>query len=111
VPETPPFNQPGLRQIGPREYEAVIVAQVWNWNPREIRVPAGSKVNFVIASRDVTHGLLIDGTTVNTMILPGQISRMAYTFERPREYLMVCHEYCGAGHHTMSGRVIVEGGR
>lgn len=111
VAATPPFNQPGVRQIGPREYEVVMVAQVWSWNPREIRVPAGSKVNFVLASRDVTHGLLIDGTTVNVMVLPGEISRVSHVFDRPGEYLMVCQEYCGTGHHLMSGRVVVEGGR
>lgn len=111
VLQTAPFTQPGLRQTGPNEYEAAIVAQVWNWNPRELHVPAGSKVSFVIASRDVTHGFLIDGTTVNVMVLPGQVSRATYTFERPGEYLIVCQEYCGSGHHLMSGRVIVEGGR
>jgi cytochrome c oxidase subunit II len=29
-------------------------------------------------------------------------------FDRPGEYPMICHEYCGIAHHTMSGKIIVE---
>jgi cytochrome c oxidase subunit II len=30
------------------------------------------------------------------------------TFSRPGEYLLLCHEYCGRLHHTMSGKVVVK---
>lgn len=110
VTQTAPFNQPGVRQIGPNLYEAVMIAKAWTWNPAEIRVPAGARVNFILTSVDVVHGLLIDGTTVNVMALPGQITRVSHTFDKPGEHLLVCQEYCGTGHHTMSGRVIVGGG-
>ena len=33
------------------------------------------------------------------------------TFETPGEYLVVCNEYCGLGHHLMQGKVIVEAAR
>src|SRR5690606_14469144 len=33
VTTTAPFDQPGLRQIGPDEYEAVIVARAWVFDP------------------------------------------------------------------------------
>jgi cytochrome c oxidase subunit 2 len=41
------------------------------------------------------------------MVIPGQVSRVTATFDKPGEYLIVCHEYCGAGHHVMFGKVIV----
>jgi cytochrome c oxidase subunit II len=31
-------------------------------------------------------------------------------FDKPGEYLFACHEFCGAAHHTMAGRVIIEEG-
>jgi len=42
------------------------------------------------------------------MLLPGQIARVTTRFDRPGEYPMFCHEYCGIAHHTMWGKVIVE---
>jgi cytochrome c oxidase subunit 2 len=108
VYRTPPFNQPGVRQTGPNQYEVVVVAQAWAFIPAEIRVPAGAEVTITSTSVDIIHGLAVAGTRVNMMLLPGQISRNTYRFDRPGEYLLLCHEYCGTGHHTMSGKLIVE---
>lgn len=109
VAETPPFNQPGVLQVGPGRYEVRMVAGIWVFTPNEIRVPAGSTVTFVATSRDVVHGLFIRGANVNVMLLPGQVARVTTRFERPGEYPFLCHEYCGIAHHTMWGKVIVEG--
>ena len=103
-----PFDSPGVREVGPGRYEVVLLGSAWSWNPAEIRIPAGSEVTFLAASTDVIHGLHIDGTRVNMMLIPGQISRNTYRFDTPGEHLLICHEYCGAGHHLMSGRVVVE---
>lgn len=105
---SPPFDQPGLRQLAPGRYEAVIVAQTWQFTPNEIRVPAGSTVTFIATSKDVIHGFKIENTDVNMMLLPGQISRLTTRFNTPGEYLFICQEYCGVGHHLMFGKVIVE---
>jgi cytochrome c oxidase subunit 2 len=105
---TPPFDKPGVVETAPGTYHATLVAQVWFFEPKEIRVPVGSEVTFEATSRDVIHGLRIQGTNVNLMIVPGQVSRATARFDRPGEYLVVCHEYCGLGHHTMAGKVIVE---
>lgn len=104
---TAPFDQPGLRELAPGKYEAAMVAQVFLFTPNEIEVPVGSEVTFVLTSRDVVHGFKIVGTPVNMMVVPGQISKMTVTFTEPGEYLVVCHEYCGGGHHAMSGKIIV----
>ena len=105
---TAPFDKPGVVQIAPGRYEVRLVAQIWTFMPSEIRVPAGSTVSFVATSRDVVHGLFIPQTNVNVMLLPGQVARVTTRFDRPGEYLVVCHEYCGIAHHTMAGKVIVE---
>jgi cytochrome c oxidase subunit 2 len=105
---TAPFNQPGIVEVGPGEYEVRMVAGIWVFTPNEIRVPAGSTVTFVATSRDVVHGLFIPRANVNTMLLPGQVARITTRFDRPGEYPFFCHEYCGIAHHTMWGKVIVE---
>ncbi|MEX2531925.1 MAG: cytochrome c oxidase subunit II [Gemmatimonadota bacterium] len=108
VRQTAPFDAPGLREIGEGRYEAVFIGMAWGYEPREITVPAGSEVTFIATSTDVIHGFHIEGTRVNFMLLPGQIGKATYTFREPREHLIICHEYCGAGHHLMYARVIVE---
>jgi cytochrome c oxidase subunit 2 len=42
------------------------------------------------------------------MLVPGYISQFTTVFDTPGDYLLVCHEFCGNGHHAMHGRVIVD---
>jgi len=106
--ETPPFNTPGVHKTGDNQYEVVIVAMAWAFMPAEIRVPRNAEITFTATSVDVIHGFEIARTRVNMMLIPGQVGRLTHVFREPGEYLLICHEYCGMGHHTMSGKVIVE---
>lgn len=106
---TAPFDQPGLRQIGPGEYEVVLVAQTWSFaGSEELRVPAGSTVHFKVTSRDVIHGFYIRDVLVNSMVIPGQVTEVTAKFDEAGTYQILCHEYCGLGHHLMASLVTVE---
>lgn len=107
IASTPPFDRPGVRQVGPNRYEAVIVGRIWSFTPARIEIPAGADVTFTMTSADVIHGFYIERTRVNMMMIPGQVAQNRYRFERPGEYAILCHEYCGVGHHTMQARVVV----
>lgn len=106
--QTPPFDAPGLREIAPGRYELVLLAQAWTFTPAEVRIPAGSEVTIIATTLDVIHGIHIEHTRVNMMLIPGQVAYNTYRFDTPGEHLLVCHEYCGAGHHFMFGKVVVE---
>ena len=97
-----------VRELAPGKYEAYLLAQTWVFQPNEIRVPAGSEITFYITSKDVQHGFHLSGTNINMMVLPGQVSTLKATFDEPGEYNFICHEYCGVGHQTMYGRLVVE---
>jgi cytochrome c oxidase subunit 2 len=103
------IGQPVLLPDGTVEVQ--IAAVMFAFAPNEIRVPAGRRIRFRLTSADVTHGFMIPGTNVNTMLVPGYISQFTTVFTRPGDYLIVCHEFCGNGHHIMSGRLIVEGAK
>ncbi len=105
--EQPPFDKPGVYELAPEKYQVIMIARAWQFNPAKIEVPVGSEVTFRITSVDVTHGLLLDGTNVNVMIIPGQVSEMTHTFKKAGTYNFYCHEYCGTGHQAMFGQVIV----
>jgi cytochrome c oxidase subunit 2 len=107
VRTTPPFDDPGVRANDDGGYDVVMRGEMWRFVPAEIVVPAGRKITFIATSPDVIHGLHIENTMVNMMIIPGQIGRNTYTFDEPGEHLIICHEYCGPNHHTMHGMLTV----
>lgn len=104
---TAPFKEPGLRQIGPNEYEAIMIGEVFNYLPSKMTVPEGATVHFIISSPDVVHGFQIPGTNVNAMIIPGEVNHITHKFSSKGSYLILCNEYCGAGHEVMSTTITV----
>src|SRR5262249_40249360 len=82
------------------------------FTPTCLVVPAGKPVTFRLASADVVHGFIVDGTNVNAMVVPGYVTTVHTTFQEPGERLMPCHEFCGVGHQAMWAHVrIVEASR
>jgi cytochrome c oxidase subunit 2 len=108
VRTTPPFDQPGLSQIGPNEYRGAMIAQMFTFLPGNITIPVGSTVHFEVTSPDVVHGLQIPGTNVNMLVVPGHVTQFTYTFKKAGEYLVLCNEYCGTGHQLMMSKIIVQ---
>jgi len=108
VDETAPFDDPGVFEVGQDEYEVVMTLQAFSFTPHEIEIPAGSTVHFTMTSKDVVHGIQIIGTNVNAMVTPGHIQRTTQTFDEPGEYLVICNEYCGAGHQAMATTITVK---
>lgn len=104
---TPPFDEPGMRQVGPDRFEVVMIGRAWGYQPGQLTVPAGAEIVFRITSVDVLHGFSVEGTRLNAMLIPGQITELTYTFREPGEHLIICHEYCGLGHHNMYGEIRV----
>lgn len=103
----PRFAHTGVT-ITARGATVIAVGMMFAFVPNEIHVPAHRPVTFRLTSADVTHGFEIVGTNGNTMLVPGYVSQFTTTFDRPGEYLIVCNEYCGLGHHLMSAKLIVE---
>jgi cytochrome c oxidase subunit 2 len=107
------FTDPRFAKQGVTEtaggVTATVVAMTFAFLPEEMHVPVGRPVTFRITSVDVTHGFEIVGTNANTMVVPGYVSQFTTTFTTPGEYLIVCNEYCGTGHHVMSAKLVVEG--
>jgi cytochrome c oxidase subunit II len=83
------------------------IGQEYSFTPSCILVPRDTAITFRATSADVVHGFLIDGTTINLMLVPGYISNLRARFETLGERLMPCHEFCGVGHEGMWGRIEV----
>ncbi len=102
-----PWADPGVREITPGQFEAYVIAQAWSFNPREIVLPVGAEIDIYVTSVDVQHGFKVTDTNINMMVVPGQVSKLSFTFDEVGDFPYICHEYCGQGHAAMYGTVKV----
>jgi cytochrome c oxidase subunit II len=111
LPECLPFNkaylEPKITQLDDKTFQVYAVAQMWQFQPNQIKIPAGSEVDFYVSSKDVVHGFNISEKNVNLMAIYGNINKTTVKFEKPGIYKITCHEYCGIGHQAMQAEVIV----
>ncbi|MFP5107854.1 cytochrome c oxidase subunit II [Neobacillus sp. C211] len=109
VDQTKPFDKPGLHKVEGKnwDYELVYAAAAFSYNPVKVEVPVGAKIKVIATTKDVVHGFEVAGTNINMMLEPGYVSEYTTTFDKAGEYLIVCNEYCGAGHHLMSSMIEV----
>lgn len=98
-----PFDNPGVHKVSGKDwdYEIVVMASAFLYDPAVLEVPVDSKVKFIATTKDVIHGFEIAQTNVNMMLEPGYVSEYVTTVNKVGEYLIVCNEYCGVGHAQM----------
>lgn len=81
-------------------------AQMWRWSS----VPVLKKnewYTFHLSSLDVCHGFSVQPINMNFMILPGYDYVLRFKPNAAGEYKIICNEFCGIGHQTMIGKIIV----
>lgn len=83
------------------------IGQQYSFTPSCLLLPAQTPITLRATSADVVHGILIQGTNINTMLVPGYISEQLMRFEKTGDYLMPCQEFCSFGHEGMWGKVRV----
>src|SRR5215831_17418702 len=64
------------------------IGQQYSFTPVCTLVPAQTPITLRATSADVVHGILIHGTNVNTMLVPGYVSVQFARFEKTGDYLM-----------------------
>jgi cytochrome c oxidase subunit 2 len=107
VPYDKTYTEPKVTKLDNHTYQVFAVARMWQFEPAQIYIPAGSEVDFYLTSRDVVHGFNISDKNVNLMAVYGNINKTTVKFDKPGVYKITCHEYCGVGHQAMQAEVIV----
>lgn len=102
-----PFQKGELIAHSPTHYEVHYVARMWKFEPEDVTVPEGSTVDIYLSAADVTHGLILLGTNLNLMAVPGVVNYARVKFDKPHVYQLLCHEFCGAGHDRMAAELHV----
>jgi len=102
-----PFQKGELITHSPTHYELHYVARMWKFEPEDVMLPVGSTVDMYVSTVDVTHGLILLGTNLNLMVVPGVVNYARVHFDRPGVYQLLCHEFCGTGHERMTSQLRV----
>jgi len=102
MPESKAFERGSIAKIGEKHYEIHFLAEMWTFEPKRVRVPAGSTLEIYVTSKDVTHGFQIQNTNVNLMAEPGVVTNGRVRITKPGIYPIICHEYCGVAHENMN---------
>jgi len=87
--------------------DAYLLAQMWRFYPI-LKLKKGESYRLHVSSPDLQHGLSIQPMNMNFQILPGYDHVLTITPTQAGEYSVICNEFCGIGHHLMTGKIIVE---
>lgn len=85
-----------------------ITAQNWSFSPSTITVNKGDKVELSIKSVDVNHGFFLSAFNVNKQLKPGETATASFTADKAGSFSFACSVFCGSGHASMSGTLIVK---
>jgi polyferredoxin/plastocyanin len=92
---------------GGREVEVRLMAGKFAFDPPRLTVDAGDRVTFRIRSRDVAHGFTVEGTGIETTVLPGREARVTVPAEHAGKLRYRCSVVCGPLHPFMVGEIVV----
>lgn len=87
--------------------DAYVVGQMWRWYPI-LKLKKDQTYRVHVSSLDLQHGLSIQPMNMNFQILPGYDHVLTITPTSTGTFPIICNEFCGVGHHTMTGRILVE---
>jgi cytochrome c oxidase subunit II len=98
----------GVPVVAPPPGNVYLQASQFQFRP-VLQLEQGETYRLLVSSTDVQHGLSLQPENLNFQVLPGYLYVIEITPNWPGEYPMLCNEYCGLGHHLMTGRIIVTG--
>jgi cytochrome c oxidase subunit 2 len=86
--------------------DVYLLGRLWQWWPI-LELEKGQSYRLHISSVDWQHGFSLQPVNINIQVHPGYEHVITLTPTGAGEFGIVCNEYCGIGHHTMTGKVYV----
>lgn len=87
--------------------DVYLQASMWRWEPVLI-LEKGKTYTIHLSSVDVNHGFGLYPTNLNFQVVPGYDYGLRMTPNESGDFRIICNEFCGIGHHTMVGKIVVE---
>jgi mono/diheme cytochrome c family protein len=80
------------------------------WSPDVIQANINEPLHLRFTSDDVVHGFAVGQREMESVdILPGKVTDVTLTFDKPGIYTFFCTRWCGLNHWRMRGRIEVSG--
>jgi cytochrome c oxidase subunit 2 len=103
---------PGCRKrtpnyAGPPDTVLSIVMKKWAIVPDRIVVRQGARVELVVSTTDVEHGLAVPALGINEPVQPDKPAVIRFLAQAPGTYPMRCSILCGRGHDKMTGIIVI----
>jgi cytochrome c oxidase subunit 2 len=90
--------------------DVYLLGRLWQWYPL-LELERGQTYRLHISSMDWQHGFSLQPVNINTQIVPGYEMVLTITPDTLGDQTIICNEFCGIGHHTMTGKIYVTEGR
>jgi cytochrome c oxidase subunit II len=91
----------------PKEKVIKILARRFTYTPNQITLKQGVPVVIELRSADVLMGFSVPDFNVRTDVVPGKVARVRFTPDKTGTFTFLCDIFCGSGHETMNGTMIV----
>lgn len=100
-------DEMGVPVVRPPAGEPVyMLARLWEWWP-VLELEKGQSYRIHLSSVDWQHGFSLQPVNINISVHPGYEQIITLTPTEAGEFGIACNEFCGIGHHLMSGRIRV----
>ena len=88
--------------------EISITARQFSFEPSTIRVKQGERVRLTLTSADISHGIAIPALDVKLNAPQGGSASAEFVADQIGTFDFFCSVFCGSGHGSMKGQLIVE---
>ena len=90
----------------PAGVDVYMLGRLWQWWPI-LELEKGQSYRIHLSSIDWQHGFSLQPTNINIQVHPGLEHVFTLTPTETGEFGIICNEFCGVGHHLMTGKIIV----
>jgi cytochrome c oxidase subunit 2 len=96
-----------LAWAAPGERTVRVVAKKWDFTPAVIQARKGETLVFELTAPEVPMGFSLPDFNVRTDVVPGKPATLKLTPDKAGTFTFLCDIFCGDGHETMNGQLVV----
>lgn len=84
-----------------------VTARRFDFSPSMIPLKKGVPVVLELTSLDIPMGFNAPDFGIRADMLPGKLARLSFVPDKTGEFTFYCDIFCGSGHESMSGSLVV----
>jgi len=91
----------------PAGSDVYILAKNYDFGKFTLELEKGKTYQLKLASKDMKHAIVVRELKLMNRIRVGEIKTIEFVPTKAGTFNMVCGEFCGVGHASMAGKLIV----